>query len=109
MKGRKKYYQLRLDFYLRNKFQELLPSDCQENPYSTINCSLLSEINVSDSYSYFRCNYRKGIEYPKSGFCFSCPLRNFEGMWIGAEIDIKERREYLKNQITPQWLCFGIK
>ncbi|NPV50248.1 MAG: hypothetical protein HPY60_03505 [Candidatus Methanofastidiosum sp.] len=105
----KKYYQSRLDPYLKNNIQEIVPSEKKENPYTNLKCSLLSELNISDSYSYFKCNYRNGIEFPKTGLCFSCPLKNFEGIWIGAEIDIKEREKYLKSQINPQWLCFGIK
>ena len=108
MNRRNRYFQSRLDYYLKSKVQQILPSE-YINPYKEINCSLLSEINISESYSYFRCNYRVGIEYPKTGFCFSCPLRNFEGVWIGVDIDMNDRREYLQNQINPQWLCFGIK
>jgi hypothetical protein len=107
--GRKKYIQSRLDFYLKNNIQEALHLEYIENPYTNLMCSLLSEINVSESYSYFRCNYSEGIEYPKTGLCVSCPLKNFEGSWIGVHINMKERREYLKDQIAPQWLCFGIK
>lgn len=104
-----RYFQSRLDYFLRSKVQQILPSGYIKNPYKEINCSLLSEINVSASYSYFRCDYRKDIEYPKNGFCFSCPLKNLEGIWIGVDIYIKDRREYLKSQINPEWLCFGIK
>ncbi len=109
MNRRNRYFQSRLDYYLSSKVQQILPSEYIKNCYKEINCSLLSEINVSELYSYFRCNYRVGIEYPKTGFCFSCPLRNLEGIWIGVDIDIKDRREYLQSQIAPQWLCFGIK
>ncbi|HNR43739.1 MAG TPA: hypothetical protein PLI06_09265 [Methanofastidiosum sp.] len=109
MGRRKRYLQSRLDYYLKSSVQEIIPSECGKRFYKEINCSLLSEINVSDNYSYFRCNYRKGIEYPKTGFCFSCPLKNLEGIWIGVDIDMKDRKEYLQSQIDPQWICFGIK
>lgn len=109
---RKRYAQTKLDCYLRSEIQQILhvhlPKDIT-NPYTKIRCSLLSEINVDDSYSYFRCEYREGIEYPKTGLCLSCPLRNLEGIWTGADIDLKEREEYLKSEINRQWLCFGIK
>jgi len=109
---RKRYAQTKLDYYLRSEIQQILhahlPKDIT-NPYTKIRCSLLSEINVNDSYSYFRCEYREGIEYPKTGLCLSCPLKNLEGIWTGADIDLKERAEYLKSEINRQWLCFGIK
>ena len=109
MERRKRYFQSRLDCYLENNVQQVLPSEYIKNPYNEINCSLLSEINVSNSYSYFRCDYREGIEYPKTGLCFSCPLRNLGGIWVGVDVNLKDRREYLKSQISCQWLCFGIK
>lgn len=109
---RKRYLQSRLDIYLTSKIQQILPennSGDKKNPYKEIKCSLVSEVIISDSYSYFRCDYREGIEYPKTGFCFSCPLRDLPGNWIGADVNQKERREYIQSQISPQWLCFGIK
>jgi len=112
MDRRKRYIQSRLECYLTNKIQQILPeneSGCKKNPYKEIKCSLVSEIIISDSYSYFRCEYRESIEYPKTGLCLSCPLRDFPGIWIGADVDQEERREYLKSQINRQWLCFGIK
>lgn len=112
MYRRKRYIQSRVECYLTSKIQQILPeneSGCKKNPYKEINCSLVSELNVSNSYSYFRCDYREGIEYPKTGFCFSCPLRNMQGIWIGADVDIKDREQYLRSQINRQWLCFGTK
>ncbi|KYC45701.1 MAG: hypothetical protein APG12_01054 [Candidatus Methanofastidiosum methylothiophilum] len=103
------YIQKRLDEYLKSDIQEIIYCEHIENPYEKINCSLVSEMNVSHSYSYFRCDYRDGIKYPKTGSCSSCPLRNHRGAWIGVEIDISQRKEYLKSLICPQWLCFGIK
>lgn len=104
--------QQKLESYLIEKTQNTLSYYLEEkivNPYIKIRCSLVSEINIKDSDFYFRCNYRKGINYPKTGECASCPLKDTNGIWINSNINVKERKEFLENSCYGEPLCFEIK
>jgi len=106
------YIQSRLDPYLKEKIQKTLQdysNDDKVNSYNKIKCSMASEIIISESCVYFRCVYKKGMAYPKTGQCHSCPLREIDGKWIMANISLKERKKYLSKTSYSQWLCFGIK